>query len=253
MKNKWVKIGITNIVTMIRAVGIFALIPAFKIYGGFTCFLVSAGCFATDFVDGFLARKLDASTFFGSLFDGVSDKLFLIASMFLLLNITPLAIIPLIFELGIAGVQTLKYKSNLKVKSNMIGKAKMWVAGVIISLCYLLVDPVVLNYFSADLVTKLDSVSKIKLFSAVLSPLVLSEVATLTSYIKEFKHELKEYQENPQIKIEDDNQKQELAKDIDEKTLGELLFDHEFYQKYQDSTNLMDITSEVLTRKRVKK
>lgn len=90
--NKWAKFGITNFFTALRAVGIICLIPVFKIYGGVATALLSSCCFATDFIDGILARKLKSSTFFGSLFDGISDKAFLIVNMLLLMSITPLAI-----------------------------------------------------------------------------------------------------------------------------------------------------------------
>ena len=116
--NKWFKFGITNFFTALRAAGIVCLIPVFKIYGGLATALLSAGCFATDFIDGILARKLKSSTFFGSLFDAISDKAFLIVNMILLISITPLAIVPILAELGIAAVQSLKYQSNMNVQSN---------------------------------------------------------------------------------------------------------------------------------------
>lgn len=254
MKKKWFKIGITNFVTFLRMIGIVALIPVYKIFGGATTAVLSASCFATDWIDGQMARKFDASTFFGSLFDGVSDKLFLIANMVLLLGITPLAIIPILLEVGIAGIQTLKYKNNLNVKSNFIGKAKMWLAGITVTLSYLLVDPNVINYFSADLVTKIASMDQIKLFGAVLSPMILSEVATLTSYINEFRKEKKEYEAHEEERrLEQAKTKEELKKDIDTKSVSEILFDPEFYKKYKDNSHLMDMTHEVLTRKRVRK
>ena len=193
---KWLKFGITNFFTALRAAGIICLIPVFKLYGGMAAALLSAGCFATDFVDGMLARKLKSSTFFGSLFDGISDKAFLIINMLLLMSITPLAIVPIILELGIAGVQSLKYERNLNVQSNIFGKVKMWVAGLTITIAYLLADPTFINYLGSNLATKIAEFGDLKVFGITLAPLVLSELLTLGSYLKEFRDGTKEEKEN---------------------------------------------------------
>ena len=138
--NKWIKIIITNTFTMIRIVGIFLIIPFFSIYGGNITAILCAICFLSDFIDGFLARNLNTSTFFGSLFDSASDKLFLIVNLLLLIKITPFTIIVILLELSIAIVQFLKYYHNFNVQANIIGKLKMWVAGIIITILYFLVD-----------------------------------------------------------------------------------------------------------------
>lgn len=251
--SKEAKLILTNLVTFIRAIGVGALIPVYKIFGGAITFLVSATCFLTDAIDGAMARNFKTSTFFGSLFDGTVDKLFLIANMIILVGITPLAWIPIILELGIAGVQTLKFKNDLKVSSNMFGKVKMWVAGITVSLSYLLTDYNFLEFFSADLATKVANMNQYKLFSTFLTPLVISEVITLGSYIKEFKKEKEDYIDNKNIKEQEKQQlKERIGQDIAEKSFKEILFSPEFYAKYQDSSNLMDIAEEILVRKRKK-
>lgn len=175
--------------------------------------------------------------------------------MFLLIGITPLAWIPIVLELGIAGVQLLKYKNNLKVKSNIIGKTKMWVAGITVSLTYLLVDPNFVNYFSANLSNKLASLNNLKLFGAFLTPLVLSETATLLSYFKEYKQEMEEYHDNIEIREQEREElKTEIKEDLKDKEIKEIIFDHDFYEKYNNSSNLLDITKEIVrVRKRVRK
>ena len=258
--NKWFKFGITNFFTALRAAGIICLIPVFKLYGGTATALLSAGCFATDFVDGMLARKLKSSTFFGSLFDGTSDKAFLIINMILLMSITPLAIIPIIAELGIAGVQSLKYEQNLNVQSNIFGKAKMWVAGLTITLAYLLVDPTFINYLGSDIATKIAGLGDLKVFGIALSPLVLSELLTLGSYIKELRDGKKEKCENlgknEQQNLEENQTKeqenveekeQDLSEELETYTkdmdLKDMLFDHDFYEKFKNEGNLKLIRS----------
>ena len=261
--NKWLKFGITNFFTALRAAGIICLIPVFKLYGGAATALLSAGCFATDFVDGMLARKLKSSTFFGSLFDGISDKAFLIVNMILLMSITPLAIIPIIVELGIAGVQSLKYQKNMNVQSNLFGKVKMWVAGLTITLTYLLVDPTFINYLGSDIATKLTQLGDLKVLGTALSPLVLSELLTLGSYIKELndgnknsedKEEkkepetLKENKEDDAKKLDQSktltpNHQEELETYASNMDLKDMLFDHEFYEKFKNEGNLKLIRS----------
>ena len=256
---KWLKFGITNFFTALRAAGIFCMIPVFKAYGGLATALLSVGCFITDFIDGKLARGLKSSTFFGSLFDGISDKAFLIVNFILLLSITPLAIIPILAELGIAGVQSLKYESNLNVQSNIIGKVKMWVAGITMGAVYLLVDPTFLNYLGADLATKISSMDKNALFGAVLTPLVLNEIATLGSYIKEFVDGQKEQEkEIPEESKEEKSEKEdvlvkeeepttenthslknsEVEKYMENLSVKDMLFDHDFYEQHKDDGNL---------------
>ena len=235
-KDNKFKFYLTNFVTSLRALGVLALIPVYYLYGGASAFLLSAACFLTDFVDGKMARKFKTSTFFGCMFDGITDKAFLVVSLILLMTITPLAIVPIIMELGIVGMQTLKYQNDLGVKSNIIGKAKMWLAGLTMSTCYLLVDKRILNYLGSSLASKISSLSQIKLFSIVLTPLVLTEIITLASYIKEYNDERKE---GPK---KDDEEKitkeEELKKEVQDKTLKDLLLDHDIYEKYKDYGDL---------------
>lgn len=243
--NKWAEFGITNFFTALRAVGIICLIPVFKIYGGVATALLSSCCFATDFIDGILARKLKSSTFFGSLFDGISDKAFLIVNMLLLMSITPLAIAPIVLELGIAAVQSLKYENNLNIKSNIVGKIKMWVAGLTITVSYLLADPTFINYLGADIATKVIELGGLKLFGIALSPLVLSEILTLSSYIKELYDGTKEIKNEESVKESEKQEKikEDLEEDINNMDLKDMLFDHEFYERYKNEGNLKLVRS----------
>ncbi len=233
-KDNKFKFYLTNFVTSLRAVGVLIIIPVYYLYGGLSAFLLSAGCFLTDYIDGKMARKFKTSTFLGSMFDGITDKAFLIVSLIILMTITPLAIVPILMELGIVGMQTLKYKNDMSVKSNIIGKAKMWLAGLTMAACYLLVDKRVLNYLGASLATKINSFGQLKLFSLVLTPLVLSEIITLTSYIKEYNEEKKE----PEKIEEKKDEEEKIKEEVHDMTLKDLLLDHEIYEKYKDYGDL---------------
>ena len=234
-KNKF-NFLITNFVTFIRVAGIFALIPVYKLYGGFALFLLSSSCFLSDCIDGIMARKLKCSTFFGSLFDSISDKAFLIINMILLMSITPLAIIPVFLELGIAVTQTIKYNMNMNVQSNIFGKLKMWVAGLSISLTYLLVDEKILNYLGSSLLKKINNMNHIHLFSLILAPLVISEFITLTSYVKEYYDYKKEL--TPELIKKHQKEEEKIVKEMQNTSVKDLFFKHEYYEKYKDYGNL---------------
>lgn len=236
MNKKKFNFLITNFVTLLRVIGIFALIPVYKIYGGFTTFMLSASCFLTDCIDGLMARELKSSTFFGSLFDALSDKAFLVINMILLMKISPLAIIPIIFELGIAYVQSVKYNKGMNIKSNMLGKVKMWVAGIVISLSYLLVDKTFLNYLGTSLAIKMNELNEIKLFSVLFIPLVLSEILTLSSYVKEYFDENKKM--TPEFIKTKEEEEKKVEEEISNVSFKKIMFEHEYYEKYKDYGNL---------------
>lgn len=236
MNNKKLNFIITNLVTLLRVIGIFALIPVYKIYGGIAAFLLSAGCFLTDCIDGLMARGLKSSTFFGSLFDAVSDKAFLVVNMVLLMSISPLAVVPILFELGIAYTQSVKYNKEMNVQSNKFGKVKMWVAGIVISLSYLLVDKTFLNYLGSNLMVNINNLDEMKLFSCLFMPLVISETLTLGSYIKEYFDENKKM--TPSMIKSKEKEEKKIEKEIKNASFKEILFEHEYYEKYKDYGNL---------------
>ena len=219
MDNKKFSFIITNFITLLRVIGIFAIIPVYKIYGGYITFLLATFCFLTDCIDGFLARKLKCSTFFGSLFDALSDKAFLVVNMLLLMSISPLAIILVLFELGIAYIQSVKYNKGMNIKTNIFGKIKMWIAGIVISISYL---------FAKD--------ANNILFSLLFLPLILCEVLTIGSYIKEFFDELKKI--TPQVLEQRDKENKKLKKIIKNTTFKEIMFENKYYEKYKDYGNL---------------
>ena len=69
-------IVVVNLLTTVRIIGVICLLPIYLRYGGVAAALLSIACYFTDFIDGLIARKCHASTFFGSTYDGVADKMF---------------------------------------------------------------------------------------------------------------------------------------------------------------------------------
>lgn len=239
MDKKWLNFIITNFITLLRVVGIFALIPVYKKYGGFTTFILSTLCFLTDFIDGFLARNLNASTFFGSLFDALSDKAFLVINLLLLMSISPYAIILIIFELTIALIQSVKYNIGMNIKSNIFGKIKMWVAGLVISFIYLLTDNRFIHYLN------LKDISNKKIFILLL-PLFIIEIITIISYIIEYFSDKNKL--DKKIITKRKKEEERLYQEIKNVSFKDLMFDHNYYEKYKDYGNLKLLKS--LTKKK---
>lgn len=115
---------LVNCITAIRSLGSIAIIPIFFAGGSLQAGLASIGFFATDFIDGFLARHLHVQSFFGSLLDGLSDKAFGIVCLLLLGTLNPIFFaIPLI-EVGILAVNYKSMERGNNAKSSIAGKAK---------------------------------------------------------------------------------------------------------------------------------
>ncbi len=134
------KVLFINLLTSIRIIGSILLIPIYHYYGPLYVGIVSFLCYVTDVLDGALARHFNASTFFGALFDGIADKLLTIVNFIVLYLITPYAIIPIIFEIGTVLLQLIKYNKHFNIKSNNIGKLKVWVLALTVVVTFVVSD-----------------------------------------------------------------------------------------------------------------
>ena len=130
--------NLPNILTLLR----IALIPVFIVVyylPGEWHHLAAAAIFglaaATDWVDGYLARKLNQVTPFGAFLDPVADKLIVVAALVLLLEVhsTPWFALPAIVIIGreIVISALREWMSELgsgsTVAVSMLGKIKTWV------------------------------------------------------------------------------------------------------------------------------
>lgn len=128
---KTIKIIIVNFFTLFRLFGAFALPFVYTDYGSGVCSICTICLFLTDAIDGFLARTLKVSTFFGSSMDALSDKI-LNTIAFILLGITySIMIPPIILELAILLTAYNTYREGGNVQSTTIGKIKT----VILDVC----------------------------------------------------------------------------------------------------------------------
>ena len=228
-----------NMITALRGIGGILLVPIFSIYGSIPAAVWFISFMATDWIDGYLARKYEVSSFFGALLDGMFDKLFGIISFLLLASISPSYMIPLLFEAGILGYGLYSASKGNNVKSTIIGKAKMWFLAVSVLLGLLntdlltlenLLQTINLNSVPLDNLVRLEQVSK--------DSLIGMEALSLSSYVIKDKIE---------DKIEDKNNKEKTplkVKDIKEviftkdkdiqKEIEYRLFDTKYYVENKD-------------------
>ncbi len=81
---------LVNSLTTFRIMGALLLYPLYVSFGTFFIATFTVLLYFTDLLDGFLARKLKASTFFGSIYDTIADKILNISLYIIVLSITPL-------------------------------------------------------------------------------------------------------------------------------------------------------------------
>ena len=199
---------IVNIITLSRIVGSIFLFPIFFAYGKIVVGLILAFLFFTDSVDGYLARKYDVSTFFGSIIDSICDKVIIIVSCLLLCFINKFMYICIILEALIFMVNLYALMQNGNIKSSKIGKTKMWILTICVTLGFFL-------SFDSNLVNILIAV-----------PAIISELVTVIDYI------VKASKLKPSIKIKAPKYKKSSE-------IKFMLFDPEFYKKHKDEKGLI--------------
>ena len=114
----------------------------------------------------------------------------------------------------------------------------MWVAGIVISVSYLLTD----NKFSSALnLKKFDN----KTFLIIFIPLFLAELVTLISYIKEyFKDKVNLTDKKIKERKKEDDK---TLKKMENVSFKDIMFKHSYYELYKDYGNLKLLKS--LTKK----
>lgn len=231
------KLIIINMLTLIRVIGTIVLIPIYQNYGGMYVGILALICYLTDSIDGILARKWGASTFFGALFDGVADKLFTIVNFIVLYLITPYALIPILFEIAIIVIQFLKFALKLNVKSNIIGKLKVWILAMSVVLTFLVSDVSSLTILTNEIREYILGIPSKTLYFWLLFPSIIMEALTFISYVLELFVPQK-------IKVLVEEQKElkmpKLNGNIWE-NFKEIWLNPEFYKEHKNDTNLKDL------------
>jgi phosphatidylglycerophosphate synthase len=176
---------IVNILTTIRILGVIVLVPVYLIYGSGYTALLAMGCYFTDFLDGIIARKFHASTFFGSAYDVLADKLFTCANLLVILSVTNFAIIPIFFEILIIIIGVAKYKRNINVQSTKMGKIKTWVMGLTVIAVYMAINlDNLTRIFGFNFINHINNIDKTILYLVIFMPLYVFELLTVISYLK---------------------------------------------------------------------
>lgn len=119
------KRNIPNIITISRIVSLilgFVFFIKNKIILSLIFYIYGA---VSDALDGYFARKLSAYSKFGQYLDAISDKLYFLSLIIILLIYKYyLIVIPLIIELIISVINYLILKKNKKVFTERVGKFK---------------------------------------------------------------------------------------------------------------------------------
>ena len=129
MKNK-LSIIIVNCITMTRVIGTFILPIISKFTSPRTVIIYVGLLLLTDAIDGMLARRLKASTIFGSLLDAAADKLLGIACLAVLAGKYPIMLLPILTETIITIINTMGAAKGTVAESSTLGKIKTWVLGI---------------------------------------------------------------------------------------------------------------------------
>ena len=100
------------------------------------CALIFAAAAATDYFDGYLARKYESVTPLGALLDPIADKMLIAASFVLLANngVVPAFIAGLMIcrDIGVSGIRLMALEQQFTIAVNDYGKWKTFVQAIAI-------------------------------------------------------------------------------------------------------------------------
>lgn len=212
---------LVNLITLIRVIGAFLLVPIYLNFGSLWLGIAVLFFISTDSIDGFLARRLKASTFFGAAFDALSDKLFNIIVLSIVAFINPKMFIVLMLEIGIliVGLHS-AFKGN-KSKTSILGKVKMVILSISIIVILLLNDyPKLMELFNLSMIDYKSIINIIGIINVILDSITFL-LYLITDIIHTINnHDVKDTVFNSKLKSR--------------KELTFMLFSHDFYQKNKE-------------------
>lgn len=212
---------LVNIITAIRVVGAFLLIPIYLYFGSFWLGVAVLIFISTDSLDGILARTLHASTFFGAAFDALSDKLFNIIVLSIASFIEPLLFYVLVCEIGILLTSFHSASKGNKSKTAILGKVKMFILSVSIIAILLLNDyPKMIDMFNLQMIDYKKTIYILAIINVILDAVTFVLYLSLDIIRTRKNKEVKETVFSSGLKG-----KEEFKK---------MLFSHEFYLKNRD-------------------
>lgn len=177
-----------NIITGARSLGSAIIVPIFKSHGSIIAGLAAACFFATDFIDGQLARRLKVQSFFGSLLDTISDKAFGIVCLVLLALNNPIFWVVIAEELAIAYVNYNSAQKGNNIQSSWAGKVKTGILAATIVGSFFAIDAPtmreVLKFTNSQALDKVLSIDPEILTTIMGSASAISSGYVLGDYIK---------------------------------------------------------------------
>ena len=226
MKKDLVKIILINLITLTRLIGAFTLPFIFVFKGAPIGAIVTIILFTTDWIDGLLARKLNACTLWGAGMDALCDKLLNICSFSLLGSVYSTMILPLLIEIAIMYTNYSSYRYGGNVKSTKIGKIKTVILDVLVILSFCIIGLQVFNSNSKIIIYLINKTTElINLFSCIIT---IACLVALTDYVKRNK----EIRKNPKS----EKAKKEVKHLKPFKQLMNDLLDTEFYKKHKEES-----------------
>lgn len=190
-----------NLITTTRFIYTLIL-PILQLKISNTAFIINLVIlFLTDTIDGFLARKCNVQTFYGSIMDTIADKTLSIVLLIILANHINILYVVLLCEILIALLNSFEMARRKRTKSILIGKVKMWFLATTIVCCYL-------HYFRIITAEVVDWLCIIT---------IVMQISTFVSYVKYLEEQKDNLRDKPNLKSMKD--------------LKYILFDTDFYLK----------------------
>ncbi|MBR1416825.1 MAG: CDP-alcohol phosphatidyltransferase family protein [Bacilli bacterium] len=175
------KFLLVNFITLLRVIGAFLLFPIYLNYGFLGLGIAVFIFISTDFIDGFLARTLKVSTFFGAAFDALSDKLFYIIVFIILISKKPIMAIVLLMEMGIFFIGTSSAIKGNVSRTTILGKIKTIVIFISLVVLFVLFD-----YSKLISMYNLNEFDTSLIINILMIVMIVIEFITLIDYIVDY-------------------------------------------------------------------
>lgn len=221
-----IKLILINLITITRLVGALILPFIYSKYGTSITSIVIICLFLTDAIDGFLARLLHSSTFFGCILDAGSDKLLnIIAFIILGLNYN-IMFTPIVIEIAILYTMYSTYRYGGNVQSSFTGKVKTAIVDAVVVLSFVLMSLPTFEFKLSIMNYIIDNTeSYIYVFGFIM---IIADLIALIDYIAK-NNEARSNPKAMEIKYEEKNRKPF-------KLIKKQLFDTKYYLEHKNES-----------------
>lgn len=172
---------IPNILTIIRIINIPFIVILFTLNKIELAIIITIFTAITDYLDGLIARKFNATSEFGAKLDAVSDKIFAIGLLIALSTKYHILLISLFLEIIISIINLYLYYKTKITKSLFIGKIKTWALFLDVILGFI-------AYFNPQYIFVMDIILVITIILQI-----ISIICYISKYKTKFNNLSKEY------------------------------------------------------------